>query len=176
MSKSIGIKVVLSILFITILFNIFCLPKSHAVGDLFAQGKNFLGHGKSVNQTINTTELKNTSDYIYNALLAIAVMTAIVVAMVIGIQFMAASADEKAKVKEAILPFIVGCIVVFGAFAIWKIAVNIGNDAEGTITDTSTTYSTRNGKSYCDNCGDEVSNDEKHHGQCTNCHFNFRYR
>ena len=133
MSKNILIKTIISILFITLLLNMICLPKSHAIGDMFSQGKNFLGAGNSIENTINTTELKDSSDYIYNVLLAIAVMTAIIVAMVIGIQFMAASADEKAKVKEAILPFVVGCIVVFGAFTIWKIAVNIGNDAEGEI-------------------------------------------
>ena len=60
-------------------------------------------------------------------------MVAVVVGMVLGIQFMAASADEKAKVKEALMPFVVGCIIVFGAFTIWKIAVNLGNDAENSI-------------------------------------------
>lgn len=56
-------------------------------------------------------------------------MDAVVIAMILGIQFMVASASEKAKVKEAIIPFVVGCIVVFGAFTIWKIAVNIGGKA-----------------------------------------------
>lgn len=48
------------------------------------------------------------------------------VGIVIGIQFMVASAEDKAKVKEALVPYIVGCIVIFGAFTIWSIAVNMG--------------------------------------------------
>lgn len=132
MSKTVT-KIFICTLFIILLFNSFCLPRSHAMSDIFTSGKDFLKNGNSVEETIKTDELKKTSDYIYNTMLGIAVMVAIIVAMVIGIQFMAASADEKAKVKEAILPFIVGCIVVFGAFTIWKIVVNIGNDAETSV-------------------------------------------
>lgn len=133
MSKSIFMKSLICIIFVVILSNTFCLPVSHALGDVFSSGKDFLSKGNSIETTLNTTELQAGSKFVYNTLLGIAIMVAIIVAMVLGIQFMAASADEKAKVKEAILPFIVGCIVVFGAFTIWKIAVNIGNDAEDSI-------------------------------------------
>lgn len=133
MSKSIIVKLFVCSIFIIILSSSFCLPTSHALQDVFSDGKAFLEEGKPIDATINTTELEKTSDYIYNTLLAIAVMVAIIVAMVLGIQFMVASADEKAKVKEALMPFVVGCIVVFGSFTIWKIAVNIGNDAENSI-------------------------------------------
>lgn len=133
MSRSILIKSLVCIIFIVILSSTFCLPVSRAVGDIFSQGKGFLEAGKDVDKTLNMAELKDTSNYIYDVLLGIAIMVAIIVAMVLGIQFMAASADEKAKVKEAILPFAVGCIVVFGSFTIWKIAVNMGNDAENQV-------------------------------------------
>ena len=52
--------------------------------------------------------------------------------MVIGIQFIMGSADEKAKIKETLLPYIIGVCVIFGAFTIWKVVVNIGNDIEST--------------------------------------------
>lgn len=134
MNKSIFVKLLICIICVVILSSTSCLPVSHALGNVFRDGKDFLENGNAISETLNTTELEETSDYIYNALLGFAIMVAIIVAMVLGIQFMAASADEKAKVKEAILPFVVGCIVVFGAFTIWKIAVNIGNDAEDSIT------------------------------------------
>lgn len=51
-----------------------------------------------------------------------------IVGTFIGIQFMVASAEDKAKVKEALVPYIIGCAVVFGAFTVWSIAVNIGQD------------------------------------------------
>lgn len=45
------------------------------------------------------------------------------VGTIIGIQFMVASAEDKAKVKEALVPYVIGCAVIFGAFSIWKVAV-----------------------------------------------------
>lgn len=133
MRKKSFVKLLICSICVFVFFNSFCLQSSYAVGNIFKSGKDFLDHGNDIGDTLNTTALKDTSDYIYNTLLAIAVMVAIIVAMVLGIQFMAASADEKAKVKEALMPFVVGCIVVFGAFAIWKIVVNIGNNAEDSI-------------------------------------------
>ena len=130
MKKSIGIKLFICIALITIILTTFCLPVSHAIGNIFSAGQGFLLEGETIENTIDTTQLKNTSDYIYNVLLAIGIMVAVIVAMILGIEFMVASADEKAKVKEALLPFIVGCIVVFGAFTIWKIVVNSGFSAE----------------------------------------------
>ena len=96
------------------------------------------------------TKLSETSDFIYKLLLSLAIIIAIIIGMILGIQFMVASADEKAKVKEALIPFIVGCIVVFGAFTIWKIVVNVGNKAEDKIT-------IDDGVAYCLDCGTEMT-------------------
>lgn len=130
MNKNIKIKFFICIILLFLIFNVFCTPSIYALDDIFSSGKEFLEEGEPIENKINTTELKNTSDYIYRTLLVIAIIVAVIIAMILGIQFMAASADEKAKVKEAIIPFIVGCIVVFGAFTIWKIIVNIGNSTE----------------------------------------------
>ena len=52
---------------------------------------------------------------------------------VLGFQFILGSVEGKAKVSEALMPYIVGCIIVFGAFTIWKIAISIGNRVEDSI-------------------------------------------
>ena len=43
---------------------------------------------------------------------------------------MVGGAEGQAKVKEMLVPFIVGCVIVFGGFGFWKIAVTIGNKLE----------------------------------------------
>ena len=126
MSKSIIIKIAICVL-IVIAFNTFCLPVSHALSEMITQGDDFVKLAESENSAINEGALKDTSTFIYNILLISSIIIAVIVAMILGIQFMMASADEKAKVKEAILPFVVGCIVVFGSFTIWKIIVNVGS-------------------------------------------------
>lgn len=74
---------------------------------------------------LDNDELKKTSNILFNILLGIAMIVAVIVGMIIGIRFMVASVDEKAKIKEQLLPYAVGCGVVFGAFGIWKLAITI---------------------------------------------------
>lgn len=50
---------------------------------------------------------------------------AVIVGIIIGIKYMIGSIDEKAECKQLLLPYFVSCFVVFGAFGIWKLAVNI---------------------------------------------------
>lgn len=93
------------------------------VDDTMQGAQDFLKKGQD--SKINETELKKMSDFLFNLLLAIAMIVAVIIGMVIGIQFMVASVEEKAKVKESLVPYFVGCGVVFGAFGIWKLAVTI---------------------------------------------------
>ena len=53
------------------------------------------------------------------------IIVAVLAGMIIGIRFMLGGAEEKANIKEILVPYVVGCVVVFGAFAIWKIVVTI---------------------------------------------------
>lgn len=133
MDKSIFKKLIISLMMSILIIGIFCPQSSYAIGNIISDGKNFLEQGESPYDRIDRDSLESTSNDIYNVLLAFAIVIAVIVAMILGIQFMWASADEKAKVKESLMPFIVGCIVVFGSFTIWKVAVNIGNEAEGEI-------------------------------------------
>ena len=133
MKKNIFVKILITCIFVIIISNLLNIQPSYALGDFFTEGKDFVATGAK-QQKINKEALKETSDTIYNTLLAIGIMVAIIIAMILGIQFIVASADERAKVKEAFMPFIIGCFVVFGAFTIWKVAVNIGNKAEDNIT------------------------------------------
>ena len=43
---------------------------------------------------------------------------------------MTGSVSERAETKQLIAPYIVGCVVVFGAFTIWRIVVEIINKTQ----------------------------------------------
>ena len=61
----------------------------------------------------------------YKLLMSIGIVVMLLVGTIIGIKFMVASAEDKAKVKEALVPYVIGCAVIFGAFTIWSIVVNL---------------------------------------------------
>lgn len=133
----------------------------YRVEGIFKEAKGFIDSAKPIGDTINEDELKETSEFMYNMLFLIAVIVAIITAMILGIQFMIASADEKAKVKEALVPFVIGCAVVFGAFTIWKIVVNIGNKAENVVEGTNTIIIERpDGTIYKTNRAEQTYEDE----------------
>lgn len=95
------------------------------LGSVITGAQNFASIGES---KVDNAGLKRTSDLIYNTLFFIALAASVIYAGVLGTKFMIGSLEEKTQVKEALIPFVIGCIVVFGAFAIWKIIVTLGNN------------------------------------------------
>jgi len=129
-------KKILIINIVLIIIMIFSSTNTYAstLGEMIDNAEDFLSKGNSVESTIDTAQLNKTSNTIYNILLTIAIVLAIIIGMVIGIQFLIGSAEEQAKIKETLVPYVVGVFIVFSAFAIWKIAVNVGNDVTGEDT------------------------------------------
>ena len=123
---------ILIIIFLILVINMifFNINKVQADGisDVITGGDNFLEAGKSEDVSIDKTKLQDTSNVIYNILLLAGMVAAVVISGILGIKFMIGSAEEKAQIKDALIPFIIGCIVVFGAFGIWKIFINIGKN------------------------------------------------
>ena len=50
---------------------------------------------------------------------------AVIVGAIIGIKLMSSGIDTKVEAKKLLIPYLAGCVVVFGGFAIWKIVVTI---------------------------------------------------
>ena len=69
--------------------------------------------------------MQNFSKTIYNILFTVGVFVAVIMGGIIGIKLMVSSASEKADVKKLLVPYVVGCVVVFGGFGIWKLVVTI---------------------------------------------------
>lgn len=121
------IIVALIIVINIILFNT-NIVRAAGISDVISGGESFINAGTSGDVTIDQDKLKDTSNTIYNILLILGMAIAVVISGILGIQFMIGSAEEKAKIKDALIPFVIGCIVIFGAFGIWKIFINIGNN------------------------------------------------
>lgn len=117
--------IIIALIFETITFN--ASTYASTMTEYIEQGDSFLAKG-STDDVIDENALKSTSTTIYNILFSIAIVLAVAVGMIIGIQFMLGSVDEKAKIKETLVPYVIGVFVVFAAFGIWKIVVNIGSD------------------------------------------------
>ncbi|MBQ2917507.1 MAG: TrbC/VirB2 family protein [Clostridia bacterium] len=176
-------NIILKVIIILIIFQITFIPTSNASfwGDILDSGKEFIDDGSAASSSesdgtgINQVQLDSTIDKIYNALLALGVVISVIVGAALGIKFIVGSVEEQAKIKETLLPYVIGCIVVFGAFGIWRIAITLGQKivpvTEPTTTTTSPTrpYIEKKGTwHWCLDCDRELTESEKRDQHCSN--------
>lgn len=95
-----------------------------ALDDMIGDADSFISVGNN-SEKIKQTELQDMASSIFSIVLQIGVAVATIVGLVLGIKFMMSGADGKAEVKKMLITYIIGCTVVFGAFAFWKIVVLI---------------------------------------------------
>ena len=119
-----------------ILFNLF-IPNAYAgpLQDIMNRAEGFVNNGENGGNVINNDEnggnvinndaLKEGSNTLYNVLLVIGIAVAFIWGIVLGIQFITGSLGEKADVKKNLIVYLVGCVIIFGAFGIWKLLLQL---------------------------------------------------
>ena len=125
MSKNIKI---IFVIIISILL-IFSIPiYSNAFDKILSDGKSFIEVGNSgtgITIADQESKIKEISNTVSSILLTIALGATVISGVVMGINFAMQSVEDKAKIKESMLPWIVGIIVSFGAYGIWKLVMGI---------------------------------------------------
>ena len=71
-------------------------------------------------------QVTNIGNQLIGIITTIGVVVAVVVLLILGIKYMMGSASEKAEYKKTMIPYLVGAILIFGASAITKVVVSIG--------------------------------------------------
>ena len=114
--------------------------RSLALGNVIEGAQKFISRGKHVpgrgaapgqpgkvktESLLNLSQISEASDILFVALFVIATAVAVIVGTILGIKFIMASVEEKAEIKQSLIPFVVGCVVVFGSLGIWRMVVSI---------------------------------------------------
>jgi len=109
-----------------ILFNLF-IPNAYAgpLQDIMNRAEGFVNNGENGGNVINNDALKEGSNTLYNVLLVIGIAVAFIWGIVLGIQFITGSLGEKADVKKNLIVYVIGCIIIFGAFGIWRLLLQL---------------------------------------------------
>lgn len=63
--------------------------------------------------------------------MGIAIIVLLIVTAVMGIKYMVADPQEQGKLKQQLVGLVVSAAVIFGAFTIWQITVNIMKGVTG---------------------------------------------
>ena len=97
-----------------------------SIDSIFGGAKDFLSQGSGGTAGgINEGEIKNISNVVSGILLTIAIAVTFISIAVMGVNFAIQTVEEKAKIKEAMVPWVIGIFISFGAYGIWKIVMNI---------------------------------------------------
>ena len=95
---------------------------------IISDAETFIQDGQDSNiATINQENADTVLNSIYNIMLAIGITVTVIWGLVIAIKLMMSSVEEKAEYKKLLWPYLIGCIVIFGSFIIWKIVIIIMN-------------------------------------------------
>lgn len=125
-----ALKVIIIVLILeVVLINISAPVKAAGIiDDMFSGAENFAQEGRNQaikDDTATDEEISEVITILYNIVLTLGTIIAIAVGGVLGIKFMISSAEDKAKVKESMIPYVVGCIAIFGALMIWKVVIGM---------------------------------------------------
>ena len=124
--KSLKIILLLIISIFILTTNVFA---SATVDGIFKDADEFVSGDiddtDSLHIQVEESSLQKLSNVVSNVLIMLGVFVAFIMAAILGINFMIQSTAEKAKIKEALIPFVIGLIVTFGAFGIWRIAIGL---------------------------------------------------
>ena len=115
------------ILFLLVIFiQLFFIPNisqaDKGINDMIKSGDEFISQG---NVLIDKQKLNERQEFIYNSLLTVGIILTVLIGGFLGIKFMIASAEDKAEIKQMLIPYVIGCVVIYGAFGIWKIIIII---------------------------------------------------
>ncbi len=121
MKKAISIVL---IIFLIIFMQVNISYADDSIDDVMGSAEEFIRNGEK-HSPIDRDSLKGTTDLLYNLLLGFAIAIAVGVGVMLGIKYMTGSLDEKAVTKQQLIGYVISCVVVFGAFGIWALAVNI---------------------------------------------------
>lgn len=119
-------KNITKIISIFILLNLFisCMPNivsaSFSLTDVINNAQDF----PKTSNNIPETTARDLQATIYNILFTVGVIVAVIGTSILGIQFITSAPEGRAEVKQRMIPFVIGCIIVFAGFTIWKFAVN----------------------------------------------------
>ena len=125
-------QIIIKILIVLLILMMANIPDSRVEGgywdETLGTGNNFIqkGKGEAVkNEAIDTSGFQKETNKVDNTLLALGIVLSVIIGGILGIQIMWGSIEQQVKAKEMLMPYALGCVVIFGAFGIWKLCVTV---------------------------------------------------
>ena len=142
--------------------------KVAGITDIFNAGNSFINTGEkeassySSKVGFDVTDPQSFAEQfidIGQILIAVGVVVLVAVFAVMGIRWITATPDKKAKLQQQLIGLVVAAVVIFGAIGIWGLVRNIMNSAQSAIGNTGTSSGpTQETRNYWNNVRNDINN------------------
>ena len=118
-------KIAILVLLLTVLYSFSCIFPVYAMD--FSSAGNFISNGRDM-QGINPSDLGEIGGNFSNiGKILVFIGAGVLVAGLsyIGIMYMVSSPEKRAKLKQQLIGLLVAGVVIFGAYSIWSVLIQI---------------------------------------------------
>ena len=112
--------------FVYLIYSLFYNVKAITLSEMEGAASNFIQYGQShsnINYTAVTGEFKDLAQIL--TMIGAGVMVAVTTYM--GIKYLTAGPEAQAKLKTQLIGVVVSGVVIFGAYGIWSLVVQIAS-------------------------------------------------
>ena len=96
---------------------------------VFATGGGITGAISNLNPTGNpNSDVIGFGQKIVNIIQTVGIVIAVVIILVIGIQYIMGSAEQKAEYKKTMMPYLIGALLLFAGVNIVKVVYNLSTE------------------------------------------------
>ena len=124
-AKKIGIIVLISIILVSFMSIDVNASANLSTGSLVNKAKTFVGNGQAGTGNVNTSVITSGVTSIASILVTIGAFILVILTIILGIQYMTSPPQKQAALRSQMIGLLWAYVVVFGAYGIWNIAVNI---------------------------------------------------
>lgn len=119
-------KLLMAVVLLYVLISAFSNVKAITLSDMESKAQNFIEAGSN-NQNIDYTNVTKEFSDLGQILTMIGAGVMVGVTTYMGIKYLTAGPEAQAKLKVQLIGVIVSGMVIFGAYYIWKIVIDIAS-------------------------------------------------
>ena len=123
--KRAKISLIMMILFVVI--SAFNTVNADLLGDMEGDAQAFITNGHTQAGNINYTNIANEFSGLGQILTMVGAGVMVAVTTYMGIKYLTAGPEAQAKLKTQLIGVVVSGVVIFGAYGIWKLVIEIAS-------------------------------------------------
>lgn len=128
-NKKMLIKIIFMLITMYVVISNIYVTKATTLGNMESQAKAFItkGQNQASKAGINAAEIAGNFVGIGQILTMVGAGVLVAVTTYMGIKYLTSGPEAQAKLKVQLIGIVVSGVVIFGAYSIWKLVVNIAS-------------------------------------------------